>query len=44
MSTQELINTLSRYGSRSKVKNDRKTLLKIGLETIAKIQNISKKE
>ena len=44
MSTQELINTLSRYDSRSKVKNDRKTLLKIGLETIAKIQNISKKE
>ena len=44
MSTQELINTLSRYDSRGKVKNNRKTLLKIGLEKIAKIQNISKKE
>ena len=44
VSTQELINTLSRYDSRGKVKNNRKTLLKIGLEKIAKIQNISKKE
>ena len=41
MSTQELINILSRYDSRRKVKNNRKTLLKIGLEKIAKIQNVS---
>ena len=40
MSTQELINILSRYDSRRKVKNNRKTL-KIGLEKIAKIQNVS---
>ena len=44
MSTQELINTLSRYDGRRKVKNIRKKLLKIGLEKIAKIQNISKNE
>ena len=42
MSAQKLIDTLSRYGSRRKVKNIRKKLLKIGLEKIAKIQNISK--
>ena len=42
MTTQELINTLTRYDSRRKVKNNRKKLLKIGLEKIAKIQNISK--
>ena len=41
MSTQELINILSRYDSRRKVKNNRKTLLKIGLGKIAKIQNVS---
>ena len=44
ISTQELINTLSRYDSRRKVKNNRKKLLKIGLGKIAKIQNISKTE
>ena len=44
MTTQELINTLTRYDSRRKVKNNPKKLLKIGLENIAKIQNISKKE
>ena len=42
MFTQELINTLTKYDSRRKVKNNRKKLLKIGLEKIAKIQNISK--
>ena len=42
MSTQELINTLSRYDSRRKVKNIRRKLLKLGLEKIAKILNISK--
>ena len=44
MSTQELINTLSRYDSRRKVKNTRRKLLKIGLGKIAKTQNISKNE
>ena len=44
MSTEELLNTLSRYDSRRKVKNNRKKLLKIGLGKIAKIQNISKTE
>ena len=42
MSTQELINTLSRYDSRRRVKTIRWKLLKLGLEKIAKIQNISK--
>ena len=42
MSAQELINTLSRYDSRRKVKNIRRKLLKLGLEKIAKILNISK--
>ena len=44
MSTQELINTLSRYDSRRKVETNRKKLLKLGQEKIAKIQNISKNE
>ena len=44
MSTQELIDTLSRYDSRRKVKTNRRKLLKIKLEKIAKIQNISKNE
>ena len=39
MSTQKLIDTLSRCGSRRKAKNIRKKL-KIGLEKIAKIRNI----
>ena len=42
MSTEELLNTLSRYDSRRKVKSNRRKLLKIKLEKIAKIQNISK--
>ena len=44
MSTQELLNTLSRYDSRRKVKSNRRKLLKIKLEKIAKKQNISKNE
>ena len=44
MSTQELINTLSRYDSRRKVKNICKKVSGTGLEKIAKIQNISKNE
>ena len=43
-STQELINTFSRYDSRRKLKNNRRKLLGIGLKKIAKIQNISKNE
>ena len=44
MSTEELLNTLSRYDSRRKVKSNCRKLLEIGLEKIAKIQNISKNE
>ena len=44
MTTQELINTLTRYDRRRKVMNNCKKLLKIGLEKIAKIQNISKNQ
>ena len=44
MSTQELLNTLSRYDSRRKVKSNRWKLLGIGLTKIAKIKNISKNE
>ena len=44
MSTQELLNTLSRYDSRRKVKSNCKKLVKTGLGKIAKIQNISKNE
>ena len=44
MSTEELLNILSRYDSRHKVKSNRRKLLIIKLEKIAKIQNISKNE
>ena len=44
MSTQELINTLTRHDSRCKAKKIRRESLKLGLEKIAKIQNISKNE
>ena len=44
MSTEELLNTLSRYDSKRKVKSNHRKLLKIKLEKIAKIQNISKNE
>ena len=44
MSTEELLNTLSRYDSKCKVKSNRKKLLKIKLEKIAKIENISENE
>ena len=44
MSTHELLNTLSRYDSRRKVKSNRRKLSKIGLGKITKIQNISKNE
>ena len=44
MSSEELLNTLSRYDSKCKVKSIRRKLTRIGLENIAKIQNTSKNE
>ena len=44
MSTEEFLNTLSRYDSRRKVNTNRRTLSKINLKKIAKIQNISENE
>ena len=44
MSTKKLLNALIKYDSRRKLKKNRKKLLKIKLEKIAKIQNISKNE
>ena len=41
MSTEELLNTLSRYDSRRKVKSNRRKSLKTKLEKTAKMQNIS---
>ena len=41
MSIEELINTLSRYYSKRKVYSIRRKLQRLGLEKIAKIQNIS---
>ena len=40
----QLLNALSRYYSGRKAKNTRKKLLGIGLEKLAKIENISKNE
>ena len=39
-----MLNTLIRYDSRRKLKSNRRKLLEIKLEKIAKIQNISKTE
>ena len=44
MSTQELLNTFSRYDSGRKVKSNRRKLLETGLKKAAKIWNISKNE
>ena len=44
MTTRELLNTLSRYDSRHKVKSNRRKLLGIGLKKYAKMQYISKNE
>ena len=44
MSTEDSLSTLSRYDGRRKVKNNRKKLLKIKLEKVAKIKNISKND
>ena len=41
MFTEKLLNTLSRYGSKCKVKSICRKLRRLGLEKIAKIQNIS---
>ena len=44
VSTEELIDTLSRYDTKRKVNSNRRKILKMGLEKIAKKQNISKNE
>ena len=44
MSTEELLNTLSRYDSKRKVISNRRKLLEMKLEKIAKKQNISRNE
>ena len=44
MSTKDLLNTLSRYDSRRKVKSNRRKLIKVKLEKIAKTQNVSENE
>ena len=44
MSTEELIDTLSRYDIKRKINSNRRKILRMGLEKIAKIQNISKKD
>ena len=44
MSTKGLIGTLHRYGAKRKVNSNRRKILKMGLEKIAKKQNISKNE
>ena len=44
MSTKELLNTLSRYDSKRKVKSIHIKLRRLGLKKIVKIQNISKND
>ena len=44
ISTAELLNNLSRYDSRRKVKNNHKKLSEIKLEKMTKMQNISENE
>ena len=44
MSVEELLNTLSRYDSKRKVNSIHIKLQRLGLEKIAKIQNISKND
>ena len=43
-STEELLDILSRYDSKRKVKSNRRKLLKIKLQKFVKIQNISENE
>ena len=42
MPTKELLDTLSRYDTNRKVNSNRRKIFKMGLEKIAKLQNISK--
>ena len=44
MSTKELLDTLSRYDTKRKVNSNRRKILTMGLEKIAKIQSISENE
>ena len=44
MSTKELLDTFSRYDTKCKVNSNRRKILKMRLEKIAKIQNISQNE
>ena len=44
MSAKELLDTLSKYDTKRKVISNRRKILKMGLEKIAKIQNISENE
>ena len=44
MSTKELLNILSRYDTKRKVNSNRRKILKMGLEKLAKIKNISENE
>ena len=42
MTTEELLDALSRYDSKRKINSNRRKIFKMGLEKIGKIQNISK--
>ena len=44
MPTEELLKTLSRYDSKRKLKSIRMKLRRLGLEKIAKLQNLSKND
>ena len=44
MSTKELLNILSRYDTKRKVNSNRRKILKMGLEKLAKMKNISENE
>ena len=44
MSTKELLDTLSRYGTKLKVYHNCRKILKTGLKKISEIQNISEND
>ena len=44
ISTSNLLDTLSRYDTKRKVNSNHRKILKMGLEKIAKMQNISENE
>ena len=44
MSTKELLDILSRYDTKRKVNSNRRKILKMGLEKLAKIKDISENE